>query len=93
MDANGDGIGDTPHVIDSYNKDKYPLIVPYPYLPGDINHDGKVNIFDLVALAKTYGSTPTTPNWNGNADTNNDKIIDVRDLRTLGKNYGKSSNP
>ncbi len=28
VDANGDGIGDTPHVIDEYNKDRYPLMAP-----------------------------------------------------------------
>jgi parallel beta-helix repeat protein len=28
-DANHDGIGDTPHVIDANNTDHYPLIVPY----------------------------------------------------------------
>jgi nitrous oxidase accessory protein len=27
-DANGDGIGDTPYMIDAENKDRYPLIVP-----------------------------------------------------------------
>ena len=28
-DANGDGIGDTPYVIDNRNKDRYPLISPF----------------------------------------------------------------
>ncbi|MEM3753323.1 MAG: NosD domain-containing protein [Candidatus Micrarchaeaceae archaeon] len=29
VDANGDGIGDTPYVIDEKNKDRYPLMKPY----------------------------------------------------------------
>jgi parallel beta-helix repeat protein len=29
-----DGIGDTPYVIDSYNKDRYPLMAPWPSGPG-----------------------------------------------------------
>jgi parallel beta-helix repeat protein len=32
-DANGDGIGDSPYFIDSYNKDRYPLITPIPEFP------------------------------------------------------------
>jgi hypothetical protein len=28
-DANGDGIGDTPYIINEYNTDPYPLIRPY----------------------------------------------------------------
>ena len=32
MDANGDGVGDTPYVIDADNQDRYPLMNPYlPY--------------------------------------------------------------
>jgi len=30
-DANGDGIGDTPHEIDANNIDRYPLMEPWPY--------------------------------------------------------------
>lgn len=29
VDADGDGIGDTPYVIDSYNQDSYPLMTPW----------------------------------------------------------------
>ena len=31
VDDNGDGVGDTPYVIDSYNADEYPLIAPVEY--------------------------------------------------------------
>ena len=33
VDANGDGIGDTPYVIDADNKDRYPLMHPWSPLP------------------------------------------------------------
>jgi len=33
VDADGDGIGDTPHVIDADNQDHYPLIHPWSPLP------------------------------------------------------------
>jgi parallel beta-helix repeat protein len=29
----GDGIGDTPYVIDAYNRDRYPLMTPAPVIP------------------------------------------------------------
>ena len=33
IDANGDGIGDTPYVIDADNQDRYPLVHPWSSLP------------------------------------------------------------
>jgi parallel beta-helix repeat protein len=91
LDANGDGIGDSPYVVDTKNQDNYPLMIPYPYISGDINRDGIININDLILLNQAYGSTPTSTNWNSNADLNNDKIIMVQDLHILARNYGKTT--
>jgi len=33
VDANGDGIGDTPYIIDADNRDRYPLMHPWSSLP------------------------------------------------------------
>jgi len=33
VDANGDSIGDMPYIIDSDNRDRYPLMTPYTILP------------------------------------------------------------
>jgi len=86
-DLNGDGIGDTPYVIDQNNKDYHPLIKPY--VVGDSNHDGKINYRDLFLLARAYGSTPNEPNWNPYVDFNDDKIVDCFDLAILKENYGR----
>lgn len=59
-------------------------------IPGDVNGDRIVNILDLAALGKAYGSSPGSPNWNPQADINSDLIIDVLDLAILSKNYGKA---
>lgn len=32
-DINGDGIGDTPYIVDANNTDHYPLMTPYPWEP------------------------------------------------------------
>jgi len=92
LDANGDGIGDSPYVIDANNQDNYPLMTPYPYISGDINYDGIININDLILINQAYGSTSTSgSNRNQNPDINNDKIIDIRDLHILSKNYDKTT--
>jgi hypothetical protein len=57
-DLDGDGIGNTPYIIDADNKDNFPFM--NPYLPGDINHDGRVNIVDLNIISRAYGSYPDT---------------------------------
>ena len=92
-DENGDGIGDTPYIIDENNQDNYPLMSPYEYwsnpILGDINKDMKVDYKDLFQLTTTYGSTPEKPNWNPHADLNNDVLVDCKDLSILGTNYGK----
>ncbi len=57
---------------------------------GDVNRNGKVDIFDMFDLSKAYGSDPSKPNWNSDADLNNDGIVDAIDLSELSKNYGKT---
>jgi len=85
-DSDGDGIGDTPYVIDQNNKDYHPLIKTY--VVGDSNHDGKINYRDLFLLARAYGSAPNEPNWNPYVDFNDDKKVDYFDLAMLKENYG-----
>jgi hypothetical protein len=59
-------------------------------LPGDVNGDWKVDIKDLAAVGKAYGSVPGGGNWNANADFNGDGRISLMDLVIVGKNYGRS---
>lgn len=61
VDANGDGIGDTPYVIDASNKDNYPLINPYRapvietrYMRGDQH---TVNGLTTYKLSTTQSNT------------------------------------
>ena len=44
-------------------------------LPGDLNHDGIVNILDLVLVASQFGTTGPQA-----ADLNGDNTVDIRDL-------------
>ena len=57
-------------------------------IPGDINMDGIVDIFDVVTLAVSFGSEPGDENWNPAADTNHDDIVDIFDAVVVTSNFG-----
>jgi len=85
-DTNGDGVGDTnlPHK----GLDYYPLMRPH-WLITDVNHDYQVNIFDIVATATAYGSTPSDPNWNPDCDLAEPYgVIDIFDIVAVAMDYG-----
>jgi parallel beta-helix repeat protein len=83
-----DGIGDTPYVIDSFNRDNCPLINPWVRLRADINGDGKVDIIDILMCAKSFGSYPGDTRWNPDADMNQDGKIDIIDILIVAKHFG-----
>lgn len=90
-DSNGDGIGGTSNVIDANNTDNYPLMNPYwVWIPADVNHDMKVDILDVVKITGAYGATPSSSNWNPNADIAEpyDKI-DILDLVLCTSHYAE----
>jgi len=59
-------------------------------IPGDINGDDVVDIFDIVTAAKAFGSKPGDPKWNPNADVNSDDIVDIFDVVSIAVNFGVS---
>jgi parallel beta-helix repeat protein len=69
------------------------LLFHYMYtpIPGDLNSDGIVNIFDLRIVAKAYGSESGEPNWDLRADLNRDGKINIYDLVLVSTNYGKTT--
>lgn len=56
-------------------------------IPGDINNDNRVSIGDLAILAKAYGKTIESPDWNKykDFDFNGDGLIDIVDLSALAR--------
>ena len=87
IDTNGNGIGDTPHIIDSNNVDNHPLM--NPYLCGDVNHDGQIDMKDIAFVARRFGCTPADLWWNPHADVNEDTKIDMKDIGITAKRFGK----
>jgi len=91
VDADVDGIGDTPYIIDADNQDRYPLmtlIKPWTLLC-DINSDGVVSILDLATAAVAYGSYPGHPKWNPTADLDGNDVINILDIVIIAKNFGR----
>jgi parallel beta-helix repeat protein len=85
-----DEIGDEPYIIDENNRDNYPLMHPYRVLIGDLNHDGTIDIVDIILVAIAFGTYPNHSRWNPEADLNQDGKIDIYDLVLVAQNYGKT---
>jgi hypothetical protein len=59
-------------------------------IPGDINGDRKVELKDVYAVGKAYGSSIGNPRYEPNLDINDDGKIELKDYYITCKNYGKS---
>jgi hypothetical protein len=58
-------------------------------IPGDINGDFTVDIYDALILAGAYNSKPNSPNWNPNADINSDNAVDIYDAIILAGHFNQ----
>lgn len=58
-------------------------------IPGDLNHDGVVNVLDAIILSNAYLSTPSSSNWNPNADINNDDAVNILDAIVLANHFNE----
>jgi len=59
-------------------------------LPGDLDGDRDIDIFDIVRMAGGYGAEPPDPRYDPDCDLDGDGDIDLFDLVTAAGNYGKS---
>ena len=77
-----------------YHDAEHPSYIILPIvstsLPGDLNNDGIVDIFDVVTVSVAFGSEPGDPNWNAIADLNNDDLVDIFDVVTVTANFGNT---
>ena len=55
----------------------------------DVNGDGVFDVFDVVTMAKAFGSGPGDANWNYLADLNDDDIVDIYDAILVVQNFGQ----
>jgi len=61
-------------------------------LVGDINYDGKVDIYDVATVALAFGSYPGHERWNLECDLNSDGQVDITDIAITASHYGESLN-
>jgi len=61
-----------------------------PTIKADVRHDGIVDIFDVVIVAKAFGSAPGDLNWNLVADLVQDCVIDIFDVVAIAADFGKT---
>lgn len=54
----------------------------------DLNHDGKVDILDIMMVANAYGSHKGQPNYRAKLDFNHDKIINIFDVVMIAQYFG-----
>jgi len=66
-------------------------IIEYTPIPGDINYDGRVDLYDIVVVATAYGARPGDPGWNPDADVAPPwGTINLYDAVTILYHYGKT---
>lgn len=86
-DTNGDGIGDT--YLPWQGVDYYPLV--NPYIAGDANHDGYVNVWDLGLLSDSWLTESGEPDYNPHVDFNMDDFANIWDLGIMSEHWLQSS--
>ena len=59
------------------------------YDKADINRDGAVDVFDVVAFSFAYESKVGDTNWNDNADLKRDLKMDLYDALILASHFGE----
>lgn len=62
-------------------------------IPGDVDADFDVDIFDIVAMAGAYGSLAGEPEYNANYDLIYDGQIDIFDIVLAANHYGEEYTP
>jgi hypothetical protein len=67
-------------------------MMQYTPIPGDINDDGTVDIYDAILLSSAFNSQSGSKNWNANADINGDGIVDIYDAIILSNYFGQTAN-
>lgn len=60
------------------------------FFPEDINMDGKINVADLIVIAKSFGCTRSDLNFNPDCDMNGDGRINMSDIVKIALKFGQS---
>jgi hypothetical protein len=56
----------------------------------DLTGDGRVDIYDIVAVAGIYGCSEGEVCWNAKADLVEDGLINIHDVVAVARHYGET---
>ena len=59
-------------------------------IPGDVDGDRDVDIFDIVRMTAAYGASIGNPEYEPNSDVDDDKVINIFDVVRAAMHYGQS---
>ena len=59
--------------------------------PGDLNHDGIVDIRDAILFSRVFGSHSGDPDWNPEADMDGNGEIDIIDMIMIAMRFGSTA--
>ena len=59
-------------------------------IPGDVDADRDVDIFDIVKIAGVYGVSKPDPRYDPILDIDGDGDVDIFDIVAAAGNYGES---
>jgi hypothetical protein len=77
----------SPQIADVTNYSFDVLLQGTDYLLEDVNQDGKVDMRDIASVLMAFDATPTSIDWNPNADLNRDLIINMVDVIIVCRNF------
>jgi|GEM_PF-2130854 hypothetical protein len=57
-------------------------------LMGDVNGDNVVNMKDIALVARAFGTTTSSSNWNPACDLNYDGVVNMKDIALVARAFG-----
>ncbi len=85
--------GNISSVPDEYNltnNENYSVEEVFVTIPGDVDGDKDVDIFDIVRMSIAYGTSIGDPEYEPNSDVDDDEIINIFDIVRAAMHYGQS---
>jgi peptide/nickel transport system substrate-binding protein len=89
VSPSGTALGTVTDSNTANNQQDSPYTVKAKEWPIDIDGSGAIDIRDIAAAAKAFGSAPGHPRWNPDADIDKNEKVDIRDIAMIAKQFGK----
>jgi len=74
-----------------YYQASFDALDPPNHIREDVGNFGLVNMRDVAIVARAFGSSPGSSNWNPAADINFDGKVDMKDIALVVRYFGQKS--